>query len=118
MNEIFERIDKTVKEKGIKKKELNDYLGLSHSTYNNWANGSNESYLKYIDKIAEYLEVSPNYLLRGTEVSSSYEVKHNEQEEQLLRLYRSLSVREAKLFIILMETYIKSTKITDCNGFI
>ena len=73
--DVFVRIDQLMKTQKKKKKDLNDYLGLTHSTYDNWKNGSSESFLKHIDRIAEFLNVTPNYLLRGTDTVSLRETK-------------------------------------------
>jgi transcriptional regulator with XRE-family HTH domain len=47
-------------------KDLTDYLGIQKTAYTQWKLGKNNSYLKHISKIAEYLDVSADYLL-GTE---------------------------------------------------
>lgn len=44
-------------------KQLMDYLGLGKTAFTGWKNGANTSYKKHIDKIAEFLGVSTDYLL-------------------------------------------------------
>lgn len=44
-------------------KDLTDYLGIQKTAYTQWKLGKNNSYLKHIGKIAEYLGVSADYLL-------------------------------------------------------
>ena len=50
-------------EKHMQQKELSDYLGLSKNTMTGWKNGNNNSYMKYLPKIAEFFGVSVDYLL-------------------------------------------------------
>lgn len=43
-------------------KALAEYLGVSPNVVTNWKNGSLRSYRKYIDQIAEFYHVAPEYL--------------------------------------------------------
>lgn len=47
-------------------KELAQYLGVVPNVITNWKNGSSKSYRKYIHKIAEYYDVSVDYLMGKT----------------------------------------------------
>ncbi len=49
--------------KGLKQKDLTDFLGLSKNAFTNWKNGNNNSYMKHLPKIAEFLGVSVDYLV-------------------------------------------------------
>ena len=40
-----------------------DFLGLGKTAFTGWKNGSNRSYFKHIGKIADFLNVSTDYLL-------------------------------------------------------
>ncbi|MBQ8092153.1 MAG: helix-turn-helix domain-containing protein [Clostridia bacterium] len=111
MNEIFDRIDQLMISKKKKKKDLNDYLGLTHSSYNNWKLGTNESFLKYIDKIAEFLNVSPNYLLRGTDDIILDDNKQKQNETKLLRLFRSIPEHEADRLLIIVDAFVSSLDV-------
>lgn len=44
-------------------KDLTDYLGIEKSVSSQWKNGKSLSYMKYIDKIAEFLDTSPSEIL-------------------------------------------------------
>lgn len=61
----FNKIMLSLKEKGKTQKQLTDYLSVSQGIFSQWKKGTNTSYLKYISQIAEYLEVSTDYLLRN-----------------------------------------------------
>lgn len=44
-------------------KDLTDFLGIQKNAFSNWKSGNNTSYMKYLPRIADYLNVSVNYLL-------------------------------------------------------
>lgn len=52
-----------LKEQGKKQIELCEYVGIKKNAFTSWKAGVNHSYKKHIDKIAEFLNVSVDYLL-------------------------------------------------------
>lgn len=54
---------KLLDEKHLKQKDLTDYLRISKNAFTNWKNGSNVSYIKHLPQIADFFEVSVDYLL-------------------------------------------------------
>lgn len=64
----LDKISTLLKEQKKTQKDLMDYLGLEKSTFTTWKSkkSTNKSYKKYIKEIAQYLNVSADYLL-GTE---------------------------------------------------
>ena len=93
MSEIFNRIDSLMKEQKKQYKELNDYLKLGKKTYDNWKNNRSSTYLKYLNEISSFLNVTPNYLLNGIddskELTSALEI-------ELLQLFRSLEEKNQR----------------------
>ena len=79
-SEVFERIDELMKSCGKKKSELKRFLGFPRSTYDNWRSGKSKSYMKYIDKIAIFLDVTPGYLLFGKDIPQTPFEKSQEEE--------------------------------------
>jgi len=65
-DEILVRILETMKKRGIRQKELTTYLGITETAFTKWKFKGSISYVKYIDRIAEFLHVPANYLLYGT----------------------------------------------------
>ena len=59
----LEKINELLKQQHKKQKDLTDYLGLTKNTFTNWKLGTSESYKKHINKIAEFFNVSTDYLL-------------------------------------------------------
>jgi transcriptional regulator with XRE-family HTH domain len=84
MEPILERIIQELKAQGKLQKDLTDFLGLTHNIFGNWKSGRNTSYKKYIHAIAEYLNVSVEYLKGETEQKEKPSL---ENEERLLELY-------------------------------
>lgn len=61
-----EKILQLIQERNVEQQELAAYLGIKKQAISDWKSGKTKSYRKYIDKIAEYFEVSVDYLM-GTE---------------------------------------------------
>jgi hypothetical protein len=66
--DVFERIDNLLTEQGKEQKQLYDYLGVSSQKYFDWKAGRLKSYTKYIGKIAEFFNVSIDYLLGNDDI--------------------------------------------------
>lgn len=64
--EILDKISYLLKEKNKKQKELTDYIGISKYNYTDWKAGKSNSYMKYLPQIAEFLDVSLDYLVGTT----------------------------------------------------
>lgn len=62
MDITLERILKLLKSSGKRQKELTDFLGISANSFTNWKLGLNTSYKKYVYAIAEFFDVSVEYL--------------------------------------------------------
>lgn len=60
---VLDKISALLKEQGKTQKMLCDALGLHAQAYTNWKGGSNDSYMKYLPQIAEYLGVTIDFLL-------------------------------------------------------
>ena len=87
---VFERIERLLADRGKSQQSMLADLGMSRSAYANWKSGQSKSYLKRIDGIAKFLEVSPNYLLRGIE-NECVEEPYTAAEDELIRLFRQLN---------------------------
>ena len=70
--------------KKIKQNQLTDYLGVTKNTFSNWKSGRNSSYKKYLPQIAEFLGVSVDYLITGTEKSQTVKYDSGLSENTIL----------------------------------
>ena len=64
-------------------KALAEYLGVSPNVVTNWKNGSLRSYRKYIDRIAEFYHVSPQYLRGETDEKQDHAAAHGVTDEDI-----------------------------------
>ena len=64
---FLKNTERLLKEKGISKKDFLADLGLGVNSFSNWRNRGNIPSGKTLDRIAEYLDVSVDYLLGKTD---------------------------------------------------
>lgn len=92
--EVLNNIILLLKERKKKQIELTDYLGISKNAFTNWKIGDNTSYMKHLPKIAEFFDVSVDYLL-GKEIPTTDnnftyalydELTHELSEDQIQQL--------------------------------
>ena len=63
----LDKIQSLLKEQHKTQKNLTDFLGLKKTTFTSWKSGKNTSYTKHIGEIAEFFNVSTDYLLGKSE---------------------------------------------------
>lgn len=56
-----------LKEQNKTQKDLCDFLGVTKNAFTDWKSGRIKSYTKYLPQIAEYFDVSVDYLLGKTD---------------------------------------------------
>lgn len=66
MNKCVERILGLIEEKGIKNSDLTSALGLQPTAVSEWKSGKMHSYQKFIGEIADFFDVSADYILGRT----------------------------------------------------
>ncbi len=85
---ISQRIFEELKKQGKKQKELADYIGLSTSAISDWKKKGTNPSAENISAIANFLNISTDYLLTGKEKSntniSNSTVDEQEQEKKQL----------------------------------
>ena len=89
-------------------KELTDYLGLDKSTFSAWKNGKSKSYSKYFTQIAQFFNVSIDFLL-DNEKSPSEESEEPEDEELIIlnRNAKKLSEEQQKILLDIVKQMLK-----------
>jgi len=107
-NEVFARIDQLMKKQRKKVKEINDLLGLKRCTYSNWKRGKSETYLKYLNQIAEFLNVTPNYLLCGSDSVETNENNQKRMEDALVDIVRRIPRKDAETLMKIVYAYVSS----------
>ena len=72
-------------------KDLTDYLGLEKSTFSSWKNGKSASYKKHINKIADFFNVSTDYLLTDKDSIIPKDPTIPSEYQSLISSYQELS---------------------------
>lgn len=86
-------------------KELTKYLGLNSVAFSEWKSGKSKSYRKYLIEIADFFNISIDYLVYGKEKNSSTD-NLSENEREMLDVFSKFNEREQiKLIAKLEELY-------------
>lgn len=80
MKTFAERLKEKAKEKGMKQEELSEKLGVSRCMVPNWMTGRNKPMLGKIEKLAEVLECTVEFLLYGKEEKEVETVEENHND--------------------------------------
>lgn len=96
-------------------KALAEYLGVSPNVVTNWKNGSLRSYRKYIDQIAEFYHVSPQYLRGETDEKQDHAAAHGVTDEDIkFALFGSGPVTDAQYEEV--KQFVRFIKERDAHG--
>lgn len=87
MDIALTRIIEELQAQQKKKNELTEHLGMVNSAFGHWVSGRNKSYLKYLHSIADFLNVSVEYLRGETDQK---EKPSTENDERLRDLYKDV----------------------------
>ena len=77
---------------GLSQADLAKRLGMPQSTYANYETGKRKITLELIDKFSGFYEVSPTFLVTGTERQNEDSLQLGEMD--LIQKYRALGARE------------------------
>ena len=91
--EINERIFYLLNQQSKKASALAKYLGIKPSSITGWKNEGSYPSSKYIQKISEFLNVSIEYLITGTDNMISINTINAPDQQELLSLYSQLDER-------------------------
>lgn len=97
--DILDRVNKLMGDR--EQQELTDYLGLKKTAYSDWKSGKSNSYRKYLIEIAEFFDISIDFLVYGKEKNSFSNLKENEQ--RCLKALNNLNPNDQIEFIARME---------------
>lgn len=90
---LGDRLRKLRKEKGIQIVEVAEYLGISRQGYGNYENGMREPSMTMLVKLADFYEVSTDYLLGREEqkfVEDVSKMSDNELDKKLMQFFIEL----------------------------
>ena len=93
LSDFLKRVYALMEKAEIKPTQLSKELGMSTSTFSDWAKGKGSPSLKAVIQFAEYFDVSMDYLVYGRDhAASSTSVLEfsNSEDEELLRKFHLL----------------------------
>ena len=94
MDATLERILAQLNEKKVTAAEMEKELCVPKGSFSNWKRGNSRLYYTYIDKIADRLGVSIDYLVRDIEINQD---SLSTREVELLTCFRKMSDRGQKV---------------------
>lgn len=94
MDATVKKIIALLKEQNKTQKNLTDYLGITQNAFTDWKSGRIKSYTKHLEKIAEFFDVSVDYLIgnesNAVQATNGYGVSFlSAKEEQIITSYRN-----------------------------
>ncbi len=100
------RILQLLKSKNISDTQFVLDMDFARSTVSDWKAGRNKSYVKHIERIADYLNVSVDYLLGRTDDPQSYTTVKRDGEE----LFSNITDDERVALKAFLKTYREQKK--------
>ena len=105
---VLLRIMELLKAKQITEKEMLASLGYSSSTFTKWKYNNVRTYRDHINEIADYLEVSSEYLTQGVDDFVNMDTISS-SELQLLKYYRKMGNEERNCLLETARYFYNST---------
>ena len=104
-NEIMVRIMNVMERKGIRQKDLMERIGVASPVFSRWKYDNGKSFLNHIESIAQCLNVTPEYLLNGTETIE--EPEYSLDDIEIAKMIRQLSPEQKKIIRLVIEEFLK-----------
>lgn len=82
-----------MEQRGIKAKELSEAIGASTGNISDWKSGRSSPSIEVLPKIAEFFNVSTDYLLKLDDVQNRKTESISENAQELIEMYTQLSER-------------------------
>jgi transcriptional regulator with XRE-family HTH domain len=80
MDIILQRIFELIGKKHGSQKEIANFLQISSNNITDWKSGKNKSFRLYVDKIAEYYNVSSDWIYGKTDTKTEKAAPTNEDD--------------------------------------
>lgn len=109
---ISQRVFHLLAKQRKKQNELSDFTGISTSTISAWNTRGTNPAADTISAIADFFDVSTDYLLTGTEKSSPTE-NLSENELEMLEVFQKFNEREQLKLIGKLEELLRQKQIKE-----
>ncbi len=91
-------------------KELEQAIGLGNGAVSRWKYIDKKSYVNYIDRIADFLGVTPEYLQNISEKEVELE-NLTEVEKKLVLSYRKMEPEERRCMLEAVDIFLNSSEL-------
>lgn len=102
MSPIVERIILLVEKDDLNATQIASKLGITHSSFSDWKRGKAKPSIETIVKLANYFNVSTDYLLCG----KASEIGLNSEISEIIDLYNTLSISQQQECNRILKYYI------------
>jgi len=107
--EVLERIIELKDKRNLSDKEFGVQSGMGEKAIDNWKRGNSASFMKRLDEIAKFFDVTTEYLL-GNEQKNKPAAKSDElspQDRKIIDLIQSLSPEKKRIALAQLEAMSK-----------
>ncbi len=121
--DTLDKIINLLKQQGRTQKELTDYIGVSKGTFTDWKSGKTVSYNRYLPKIAEFFDVSVDYLVGKDENPQKHyddelmeyleELKMRPEMKMLFSLTKNATKKDVETAVRIIEAMLGESKTDD-----
>lgn len=101
------RLVKEINLQGKTEKEVEEAIGLTTGAFTRWKYEESKTYMKYIGRIADYLNLTTEYLLDIDEKEVSESSLSND-EIQLIKIYRKMDIERRNCLLSTAKYFIGS----------
>ncbi|MEF2878664.1 MAG: helix-turn-helix transcriptional regulator [Blautia sp.] len=107
----MENLKKLRQQKGLSQQKLANYLDISQQSVYKYENDISEPDISTLKKIADFFEISIDYLVGNTEIEQKYdnyvEESLNSEELDYIRSFRQLSSSKKKVIKLVISEFLK-----------
>lgn len=99
MTKFLETVLSLLSKKGVSKNKMLTDLELGKNSFVNWENRGTIPGGNTLNKIAEYFEVSTDYLLGNTQTSAENDKEMSTEDIEIIKMIKSLSPEKKEMFL-------------------
>lgn len=99
MTKFLETVLSLLSKKGVSKNKMLTDLKLGKNSFVNWENRGTIPGGNSLNKIAEYFEVSTDYLLGNTQTSAENDKEMSTEDIEIIKMIKSLSPEKKEMFL-------------------
>ena len=102
---VLHRIMDALRERKRSNKDLEHHLHLANGTFVNWKFNGIKSYLSHIKEIAEFLNVSTDYLLNGNELEIKSSGEITAAELEIIQMFRKVDLKGQECILEILRRF-------------